>query len=113
MVRGLDNPDYAEMLRRFETVMDVERSKNIDDLFRKFRYFQNRPLSVKQEILLREYAREHGIQIKKPLGISEKLGIPREQLKRHYTVHKVRGRIVMVARIPKGMKGAGRFAKRP
>ena len=113
MVRGLDNPDYAEMLRRFETAMDVEKSKNTDDLFRKFRYFQNRPLSVKQEILLREYAREHGIQIKKPLGISEKLGIPREQLKRHYTVHKVRGRIVMVARIPKGMKGAGRFAKRP
>jgi len=113
MVGGLDNPDYAEMLRRFETVMDVERSKNTDDLFRKFRYFQNREPSVKQEILLRKYAREHGIPIIKPLGISEKLGIPREQLKRHFTFHKVRGRTVMVARIPKGMKGAGRFAKRP
>jgi len=113
MVGGLDNPDYAEMLRRFETVMDVEKSKNTDDLFRKFRYFQNREPSVKQEILLRKYAREHGIPITKAIGISERLEIPREQLKRHYTVHKVRGRTVMVARIPKGMKGAGRFARKP
>jgi len=110
---GLDNPNYAEMLRRFETEMNVEDSRDTDDLFRKFGYFQNRPPSVKQEILLRKYARKHGIPEKRPLGISEKLGIPREQLKRHYTVHKVRGKTVMVARIPKGMKGAGRFARKP
>jgi len=39
-------------------------------------------------------------------------GVPREQLKRRYAVHKVKGKTRMVARIPKGQKGAGRFAKR-
>ena len=111
MVR--DSPDYAEMLRRFEYDMNVEESRDTDDLFRKFEYWQNRQASVRQEILLRRYAREHGIrQTRMPVGISRAKGIPREQLKRHYTTHKVRGRTRMVARIPKGQKGAGRFTKR-
>ena len=106
------DPDYAEMLRRFETEMDVENSRDTDDLFRKFRYFNNREASVKQAILLRRYAKEKGIPIRKPRGISERKGVPRKELKRHYTAHKVKGKMQMVARIPKGQKGAGRFAKR-
>jgi len=109
MVNG--NPDYSEMLRRFEFAMDVENSRDTDDLFRKFRYFQNREVSVKQGILLRQYAREHGIREKPPLGISIRKGKPREELRRHYTTHIRKGKRVMVARIPKGMKGAGRFAR--
>ena len=106
------DPDYAEMLRRFESEMDVEDSRDTDDLFRKFRYWQNRFPSVRQEILLRRYAREHGIRVARAKGISERKRVPREHLKRRFTVHKVRGKTRMVARIPKGMKGAGRFAKR-
>ena len=108
-----DSPDYAEMLRRFEYDMNVEESRDTDDLFRKFRYWQNHEPSLKQEILLRRYAGEHGIrQARMPVGISKRKGVPREQLKRHFTAHMRRGKRVMVARIPKGMKGAGRFAKR-
>jgi hypothetical protein len=116
LVKGIDDPNYAEMLRRFEYAMDVENSRNTDDLFRKFRYFINREPSVKQKILLEDYARQKGIPTARkprPMGISQRKGVPREQLKRNYTVHKVRGKMVMVARIPKGMKGAGRFAKNP
>ena len=110
MVR--DSPDYSEMLRRFESEMDVEKSRDTDDLFRKFEYFQNREVSVRQGMLLRQYAREHGIREKPPVGISRRKGKPREELRRHYTTHLRKGKRVMVARIPKGMKGAGRFAKR-
>jgi hypothetical protein len=109
--------DIKQMFRRFEYEMDVEKSRNTDELFRKFRYWIGREPSYKQKDLLEKYAKEHGIGIKKPekpkpIGISKRKGVPREQLKRNYTVHKVRGKMVMVARIPKGMKGAGRFARR-
>jgi hypothetical protein len=110
-----DDPAYAEMLNRLERVMNAEISRDTDDLFRKFRYFQNRELSPKQRILLSRYAKQKGIPTARkprPIGISRRRGVSRVQLKRHYTVHEVRGKTVVVARIPKGMKGAGRFAKR-
>jgi hypothetical protein len=60
--------------------------------------------------------REKGIParilIGRRIGISQRKGVRRDVLERHFTVHKVRGRTVIVARIPKGQKGAGRFAKR-
>jgi hypothetical protein len=107
-----DNPDYAEMLRRFEYEMNVEESRDTDDLFRKFVFWQGRQASIKQRILLRQYAREHGIRERLLIGISRRKGKLREELRRHYTTHVRKGKRVMVARIPKGMKGAGRFAKR-
>lgn len=67
-------------------------------------------------MLLLKYCEEKGIgkpQKPRPIGISQRKSVPREELRRHYTVHKVRGKTKMVARIPKGKKGAGRFAKRP
>jgi hypothetical protein len=110
-----DDPDYAEMLRRFEYAMDVEKSRDTDDLFRKFRYFINREPSVKQRILLERFGRKKGIPIgirhRRGIGISERKGIRREVLTLHFTVHKVRGKARVVARILKGQKGAGRFAK--
>lgn len=104
--------DLKQMFQRFESEMDVEKCRDTDDLFRKFRFWQNRFPSVKQGILLRKYAEERGILVRRPRGIAERKGVPREQLKRRYTVHKVKGKTRMVARIPKGKKGAGRFAKK-
>ena len=108
-----DDPDYAEMLRRFEREINVEDSRDTDELIRKFAYFQNRGVTDRQRILLRRYGKEKGIPTRRAIGISQRKGRTREQLKRHYTVHKVRGKTQMVARIPKGMKGAGRFARKP
>jgi len=104
---------FPEAFRRFEqSDVDISDVRDSNDLIRKFRYWLNRGTTTKQDECIRKEARRLGIKIVKPLGISERLEIPREKLKRHYTTHKVRGKTVMVARIPKGQKGAGRFAKR-
>lgn len=110
--------DVKDMLDRFEKVMDVRESKSTNDLIRKFEYFQNRKATYKQQQVLEKYAEQKGIGIEekprrpRPIGISKRKGKPREELKRHYTVHKARGKTRMVARIPKGQKGAGRFARK-
>ena len=105
---------FPEAFARFErSDVDISDVRDSNDLIRKFRYWLNRGTTAQQEFALRREARRLGIKIIEPLGISERLEIPREKLVRHYTVHTTkRGKPVMVARIPKGMKGAGRFAKR-
>jgi len=104
---------FPEAFERFEkSEIDTSKVRDSNDLIRLFRYFQNRGTTTQQDIAIRKEARKRGIKIIKPIGISEKMRIPREQLKRYYTSHKVKGKIRRVARIPKGQKGAGRFAKR-
>lgn len=46
-----------------------------------------------------------------PMKIQRVKGKPREESRRHYTTRMRKGKRVMVARIPKGQKGAGRLAK--
>ena len=109
----MTEPDEVkELFNRFESAIDVREARDSEDVIRKFAYWQNRTPSIKQKILLRKYAKQKGLGItrEKPRGISARKGKPREELRRHYTTHKVRGRTRMVARIPKGKKGAGRFA---
>ena len=105
---------FPEAFERFErSGVDISDVRDSNDLIRKFRYWIIRGTTTwKQDVALRREARRLGIKVVKPLGISEKLGVPRGQLKRHYTFHKVKGKIRRVARIPKGQKGARRFAKR-
>ena len=103
---------FPEAFARFESEINIRDSRDSNELIRKFSYWQNRPSSLKQQLLIRDIARARGIRAVKPRGISERKGIPRKELKRHYTEHKVRGKSRMVARISKGMKGAGRFATR-
>ena len=107
---------YDDLLGRFEREMEVDKSRDSEDYIRKFRFFQSREVTYKQkQNILLPRCRELGIPLvyrPKPVGVTKRKGKPREELKRHYTVHKVRGKMQMVARIPKGMKGAGRFAKR-
>ena len=112
---------FPEAFERFEHgFVDISKVKDSDDLIRLFRYWIARGTTHQQETALRVEARKRGIPIKRAIGISEKLGITREQYKRgirepikiFYTTHLVRGKSRTVARIPKGQKGAGRFAKR-
>ena len=104
---------FPEAFARFEkSDVDISKVKDSNDLIRKFRYWLNRSTTWKQDVALRREARRLGIKIIKPLGISERLDVPREVLRRHFTTHITKGKTVTVARIPKGQKGAGRFAKR-
>jgi len=102
---------FPEAFARFEkSDIDISDVRDSNDLIRKFRYWINRTTTIKQDEALRVEARRLGI----PITPQRKLIIyePLPKVKVHYTFHKVRGKNVMVARIPKGMKGAGRFAKR-
>jgi len=104
---------FPEAFKRFEkSDIDISQVRDSNDLIRKFRYWINRGTTAQQDIAIRREARRLGIKIKKPIGISERLDVPREILKRHFTTHKVKGKIRRVARIPKGQKGAGRFGKK-
>jgi len=104
---------FPEAFERFErSDIDISDVRDSNDLIRKFRYWLNRGTTAQQDIAIRREARRLGIKIKKPIGISERLDVPREVLKRHFTTHITKGRTVTVARIPKGQKGAGRFAKK-
>lgn len=80
-----------------------------------FQYWQGRKATFKQQSAPSKIAEEKGIGAKaekpKPIGISTRKGKPREELRRHYTAHTVKDKTRMVARILKGQKGAGRFAK--
>lgn len=107
-------PDrFPEAFERFErSDVDISDVRDSNDLIRKFRYWLNRGTTSQQDIALRKEARRLGIKIREPIGISERLGIPRELLKKHFTTHITKGKHITVARIPKGQKGAGRFAKR-
>lgn len=107
---------FPEAYKRFERKEEIDYRKIEDsnDLMRKFAYWQNRPVSPKQRMVIREIAEKKGIIIKRyrPRRTKEE----RERIRRTYTVitYKVKGKIKrrIVARIPKGKKGAGRFAKR-
>jgi len=104
---------FPEAFARFErSDVDISDVRDSNDLIRKFRYWLNRGTTTQQDIAIRKEARRLGIKIRKPIGISERLDVPREILKRHFTTHTVKGKIRKVARIPKGQKGAGRFAKK-
>jgi len=104
---------FPEAFARFEqSDVDISECRDSDDLIRKFRYWLIRGTTHQQNVALRKEAKRLGIPITKKLGISEKLGIPREELKRHFTTHMIKGKSRTVVRIPKGQKGAGRFAKR-
>ncbi len=103
---------FPEAFKRFEQKEEIDYDKIQDSnhLMRKFAYWQNRPVSPKQRMKIREIAEDKGIRIaryrpKRPREV-------REKIRRHYTIVKIRGKTRMVARIPKGQKGAGRFAKR-
>jgi len=106
-------PDkFPEAFKRFERKEEVDYSKITDSnqLMKKFAYWQNRPVSPKQRMVIRQIAEDKGIRIiryrpRRPKEV-------REKLRRHYTVVTIRGKKRIVARIPKGKKGAGRFAKR-
>ena len=111
---------FPEAFKRFEQEIDLSEVKDRGDITRKFSYWQERDMTHKQKEALWKIAEEKGIISieRKPereprlrrKGISEIKGKPREELRRHYTEHKVRGKSRMVARIPKGKKGAGQFA---
>ena len=100
---------FPQAFKRFEEEMDISKVKDTDDIYRKYVRWQGYKISTKQQICIRRIAIERGIIIIKPKGISERKGKPREELRKRYTTHKVRGKVKMVARIPKGKKGAGRF----
>jgi len=103
---------FPEAFKRFEQKEEIDYDKITDSnhLMKKFQYWQNRRVSPKQRMCIRKIADEKGIKIirYRPKRTKEE----RERVRRHYTVHKVRGKTKMVARISKGKKGAGRFAKR-
>lgn len=97
---------FPEAFERFErSDVDISTVKDSNDLIRRFRYWQNRITTSRQDEALRVEARRLGIPITREIRIIRKAKV-------HYTFHKVRGKTVTVARIPKGQKGAGRFAKR-
>lgn len=106
-------PDkFPEAFKRFEQKEEIDYDKISDSnqLMKKFAYWQNRRVSPKQRMCIRQIAEEKGIKIiryypRRPKEV-------RERLRRHYTVVKIRGKSRIVARIPKGQKGAGRFVKR-
>jgi hypothetical protein len=58
--------DYVDegLFERYEEEMNVDEAKNSDDIIRKFRYFQNHPVSAKQAKLLIKYSRKHGLKVK-------------------------------------------------
>ena len=109
---------FPEAFKRFEQEIDLSEVKDRGDITRKFSYWQTRDMTHKQKEALWQIAEDKGIIPieRKPeprprrKGVSEIKGIPREELRRHYTAHKVRGKMQRVARIPKGKKGAGQFA---
>lgn len=106
-------PDkFPEAFRRFEKKEEIDYSKITDSnqLMKKFSYWQNRPVSPKQRMVIRQIAEKKGIPIIRYRPRRTKA--QREKLRRHYTVVTIRGKSRVVARIPKGKKGAGRFAKR-
>lgn len=116
-----DTESAQKMLERFERSEEYNehRLQDSDDVLRQFRFWQDRPVTQKQKIVLMRYAEKQDIPIsyraKKIVykeGISKRKGISKEELRRHYTTHKVKGKSRIVARIPKGLKGAGRFAKK-
>ena len=109
--------EVMSMLRRFENEMRVkEEAENSDDVIHKFKYWTGRETSKKQETLLRKYTKQYlDLPVKyprRPIGVAERKGIPREKLRRRYTTHLRKGKRYTVARIPKGKVGAGRFARR-
>jgi len=103
---------FPEAFKRFERKEEIDYKKIDDsnDLMRKFAYWQNRRVSPKQRMAIRQIAEDKGIKITRyrPKRTPEE----REKVRRHYTVVKIKGKSRIVARIPKGQKGAGRFAKR-
>jgi len=106
-------PDkFPEAFKRFEQKEEIDYSKITDSnqLMKKFAYWQNRRVSPKQRMAIREIAEDKRIKIirYRPKRIPKE----RERIRRHYTVVTIRGKKRIVARIPKGKKGAGRFAKR-
>jgi len=103
---------FPEAFKRFETKEEIDYNKIDDsnDLMRKFQYWQNRRCSPKQRMVIRQIAEDKGIKITRyrPRRRKEE----RERIRRHYTVVTIKGKSRVVARIPKGQKGAGQFAKR-
>jgi len=109
----MTEPDEVkEMLRRFENEIDISESRDSDDIIRKFGYFQNRDASLKQQLLLRKYARDRGLPIRKPRGISERKGIPREKLKARYLPIKQRTKKGYYYRVQPRDSKTGRYIKR-
>ena len=103
---------FPEAFKRFEKKEEVDYSKITDSnqLMKKFSYWQNRRVSPKQRMCIREIAEDKGIRIIR--YYPRRIKAERERLRRHYTVITIKGKKRIVARIPKGKKGAGRFAKR-
>jgi len=103
---------FPEAFKRFEQREEIDYKKIDDsnDLMKKFQYWQNRRVSPKQRMAIRQIAEDKGIKITRyrPKRTPE----AREKLRRHYTVVTIKGKRRVVARIPKGQTGAGRFAKR-
>lgn len=104
---------FPEAFARFEkSEIDLSKMKDSNDLIRQFRYWQNRGTTTRQDLALRHIAEDKGIKIIRGRGISERKGVSRKELKKHYTVVKRKGKTFKFARIPKGQKGAGRFTKK-
>jgi len=103
---------FPEAFKRFEKreEIDYDTIEDSNDLMKKFQYWQNRRVSPKQRMAIRQIAEDKGIKITRyrPRRRKEE----RERIRRHYTVVKIKGKSRIVARIPKGQTGAGRFAKR-
>ena len=104
-------PDkFPEAFERFErSDVDISDVRDSNDLIRKFRYWINRGTTPKQDEALRVEAKRLGIPIHEELIIYRAY---ERRIKPHITFHKVKGKTRTVTRIPKGQKGAGRFAKR-
>ncbi len=105
---------YDEFFDRFEKRIDVAQAKDSQNIIEYAKYWLGYEPSGKQRRILRQYAESKDLPLIKPKGISEKKGKKREEMKLHYTTvtNKRTGKTRVVARIPKGQKGAGRYAKR-
>lgn len=105
---------FPEVFRRFEKQVDLTDKKQVrdsNDVIRKFEYWQDRRTSAKQKEALRRMSDEMGLPVRR---IKPRTQEQREAKRKHYTpvTSKKTGKTRIVARIPKGQKGAGRFAKK-
>ena len=108
---------FPEAFARFEKAEDIDLSdvKSSEDIIRKFAYWQNRTVTLKQQSLIREIAKEKGLIIserKKGIGISRRKGVERKALKKRYTAVRYKTKKGEVRRILARDSKTGRYVKK-
>lgn len=105
---------FPEAFDRFEKEIDISDSKDSDDIIHKFRIWQNRNVTRKQQMLIREISEEKGliiIPVRKRKGISEAKGKPRKELKRRYGAVTYKTKKGIVRHIQARDSKTGRYVK--